>query len=167
MPAPLVPFSRAGGRRIPRAGQDLLLSRTVIDRREVALRGPFRLRLASASRSGRPGAGAARPAQPRTRAGAMTLTVAPHGPAVRPWTARPAGRGSGDVGRDPRGDRGPQAIRARWLQPDPLARLAGPVRGHHGAALADDDLRHVRRQHRGQLDLGTAVERNLVERVGP
>jgi hypothetical protein len=30
------------------AGQVLLLSRTVIGRREVALRGPFRLRLASA-----------------------------------------------------------------------------------------------------------------------
>src|SRR5580693_8490728 len=36
------------------AGQDLLLSRTVIGRREVALRGPFSLRLASACRDGPP-----------------------------------------------------------------------------------------------------------------
>src|ERR1700722_9141560 len=53
------------------AGQDLPLSRTVIGRREVALRGPFCLRLASASPAGRPKRTAG-PAQPRTRAGAMT-----------------------------------------------------------------------------------------------
>src|SRR5580692_4882052 len=40
LPVPGTPYSGAG--------QDLLLSRTVIGRREVALRGPFRLRLASA-----------------------------------------------------------------------------------------------------------------------
>ena len=56
----------------PPAGQDLPLSRTVIGRREVALRGPFRLRLASACRDGpaAPG-GWPSPAQPRTRAGAI------------------------------------------------------------------------------------------------
>src|ERR1700761_7888781 len=53
------------------ARQDLLLSRTVIGRREVALRGPFRLRLASASPAGRPGR-EPRPAQPRARASAMS-----------------------------------------------------------------------------------------------
>ncbi|MBB5134830.1 hypothetical protein HNP84_004564 [Thermocatellispora tengchongensis] len=50
----------------PSGRQDLLLSRTVIDRQKVVLRGPFRLRLASASRAGSPGS-----AQPRTRTGAM------------------------------------------------------------------------------------------------
>src|ERR1700728_696458 len=43
------------GTRYPGAGQDLLLSRTVIGRREVALRGPFRLRLASACPAWCPG----------------------------------------------------------------------------------------------------------------
>src|SRR3989440_9855117 len=38
----------ARGTSGPPAGQDLLLSRTVISRREVALRGPFCLLLASA-----------------------------------------------------------------------------------------------------------------------
>jgi len=42
----LLPVS--GDVMCPPAGQDLLLSRTVIGRREVALRGPLRLRLASA-----------------------------------------------------------------------------------------------------------------------
>src|SRR2546423_3920430 len=41
----LLPARETSG---PPAGQDLLLSRTVISRREVALRGPFCLRLASA-----------------------------------------------------------------------------------------------------------------------
>src|SRR5213595_1124203 len=43
----LLPARAASGRP---AGQDLPLSRTVISRQEVALRGPFRLRLASACR---------------------------------------------------------------------------------------------------------------------
>src|SRR6516164_10852699 len=65
----LLPSRETSGRP---AGQDLLLSRTVIGRREVALRGPFRLRLASACRR-RPAApgGWPSPAQPRTRAGAI------------------------------------------------------------------------------------------------
>ena len=54
------------------AGQVLLLSRTVIGRREVALRGPFRLRLASACRGSLPAGEKACAVQPRTRAGAMT-----------------------------------------------------------------------------------------------
>src|SRR5579864_2297961 len=54
------------------AGQDLLLSRTVIGRREVALRGPFRLRLASACLRSLPAGWGACAAQPRARAGAMT-----------------------------------------------------------------------------------------------
>jgi hypothetical protein len=61
--------------RCPLAGQDLLLSRTVISRREVALRGPFCLRLASASQDRRISRDELRGsclAQPRTRAGAMT-----------------------------------------------------------------------------------------------
>src|SRR5207244_8213549 len=68
----LLPARETSG---PPAGQDLLLSRTVISRREVALRGPFCLRLASACRRG-PSADCGRPglAQPRTRAGAMTRT---------------------------------------------------------------------------------------------
>src|ERR1700744_5335101 len=49
------------------ARQDLLLSRTVIGRREVALRGPFRLRLASACPAWGPRRGAP-PAQPPGRA---------------------------------------------------------------------------------------------------
>src|SRR4051812_20656531 len=53
----------------PPTRQDLPLSRTVIGRREVALRGPFRLRLASASRA------CFDPTQPRTRAGAMSGTL--------------------------------------------------------------------------------------------
>jgi hypothetical protein len=61
----LLPARRTSG---PPAGQDLLLSRTVIGRQQVALRGPLRLRLASASQAGL--------AQPRTRAGAMTTTLA-------------------------------------------------------------------------------------------
>src|ERR1039457_5453198 len=52
-------------------GQDLPLSRTVIGRRQVALRGPFRLRLASACLAGLPPAsGETLPAQLTTRAGA-------------------------------------------------------------------------------------------------
>src|SRR5215469_1810655 len=47
----LLPSRETSGRP---AGQDLPLSRTVIGRREVALRGPFRLRLASACRPGLP-----------------------------------------------------------------------------------------------------------------
>jgi hypothetical protein len=67
---PLLAFSRTLGHPIPGTGQDLHLNRTVIGRREVALRGPFRLRLASACRSCHPALGAACPAQPRTRTGA-------------------------------------------------------------------------------------------------
>src|SRR5690242_15630898 len=65
---PLLPVRRASG---PPARQGLLLSRTVIGRREVALRGPFRLRLASACRNAADES-TCRPAQPRTRAGAMS-----------------------------------------------------------------------------------------------
>src|SRR5579872_2229598 len=63
----LLPFL---GTSRTQAGQDLPLSRTVISRREVALRGPFRLRLASACRalSHRWDQG---PAQPRARASAI------------------------------------------------------------------------------------------------
>jgi hypothetical protein len=68
----------------PPTGQDLPLRRTVIGRREVALRGPFRLRLASACRT------ACRaldehcdPTQPRTRAGAMSGTLTPYASNVR------------------------------------------------------------------------------------
>src|ERR1017187_198613 len=53
------------------ARQDLLLSRTVISRQEVALRGPFCLRLASACPAWRPRR-EPRPAQPRARASAMS-----------------------------------------------------------------------------------------------
>src|SRR2546429_1617965 len=53
----LLPARETSG---PPAGQDLLLSRTVISRREVALRGPFCLRLASAFRR-RPFPGCRRP----------------------------------------------------------------------------------------------------------
>src|SRR5262249_18343022 len=70
------------GTRCSPARQDLLLSRTVISRREVALRGPFRLRLASACQVGPPAAMAARgarPAQPRTRARAMHEPEVPSG----------------------------------------------------------------------------------------
>src|SRR5579875_1861206 len=65
------------GTRYSPSGQDLPLSRTVIGRREVALRGPFRLRLASACRGGSSGhfvreqPGGSGPAQPRTRTGAI------------------------------------------------------------------------------------------------
>src|SRR6516225_8473141 len=56
----------------PPGGQDLPLSRTVIGRQEVALRGPFRLRLASACQVRRSaGSGPPSLAQPRTRAGAI------------------------------------------------------------------------------------------------
>ena len=58
----------------PPAGQDLLLSRTVIGRRKVALRGPFCLRLASASQDGTIPGDMLRGScltQPRTRTGAM------------------------------------------------------------------------------------------------
>src|ERR1700761_184670 len=61
--------------RCPLAGQDLLLKRTVHSRREVALRGPFCLRLASASQDSRISRDELRGsclAQPRTRTGAMT-----------------------------------------------------------------------------------------------
>src|SRR5450631_476047 len=65
-------------------GQDLPLSRTVIGRRQVALRGPFRLRLASACLAGLPAAGGEPcTAQPRTRAGAIEPTLACLGPDVR------------------------------------------------------------------------------------
>lgn len=60
--------------------QDLPLSRTVIDRQRVVLRGPFGLRLASANRAG-PLAGVG-PAQPRTRAGAMAQTLSASRPNV-------------------------------------------------------------------------------------
>src|SRR5258708_39106333 len=70
-PWPLLPFSFPGGTLCPPSGQDLLLSRTVIGRREVALRGPFRLRLASACPLEPSAFGGASPAQPRTRASAM------------------------------------------------------------------------------------------------
>src|SRR5215471_12791843 len=65
----LLPARETSGRP---AGQDLLLSRTVIGRREVALRGPFCLRLASACRHRLPAGWGACAAQPRARAGAMT-----------------------------------------------------------------------------------------------
>src|SRR6476620_5217656 len=64
----LLPARETSGRPV---GQDLPLSRTVIGRREVALRGPFRLRLASACRAGWGSA------QPRTRAGVMAGTLTP------------------------------------------------------------------------------------------
>src|ERR1035438_10767511 len=51
------------------ARQDLLLSPTVISRQEVALRGPFRLRLASACLRPRPPWGAGRGAPARAPAG--------------------------------------------------------------------------------------------------
>jgi len=57
----------------------------VIGRREVALRGPFRLRLASASRTCHPAARAAGLAQPRTQAGAILRRYL----AVRPLSACP------------------------------------------------------------------------------
>src|SRR6476646_8936907 len=63
----LLPARETSGRPVR---QDLPLSRTVIGRREVALRGPFRLRLASACLTWRPH-GEPRPAQPRARANAM------------------------------------------------------------------------------------------------
>jgi hypothetical protein len=68
--------------RCPQEGQDLLLSRTVISRREVALRGPFSLRLASACRAGLRSRSLG-PAQPRARASAMPRTLAPRSEIVR------------------------------------------------------------------------------------
>src|SRR5256885_14518682 len=61
---PLLPFSLPGRTLYLPSRQDLLLSRTVISRQEVALRGPFRLRLASACLTRRP-RGVPRPAPPR------------------------------------------------------------------------------------------------------
>ena len=65
------------------AGQDLPLSRTVIGRREVALRGPFRLRLASACQAGRPAAGEPRHGATTDPDGCHDTTLACPGPDVR------------------------------------------------------------------------------------
>src|SRR2546430_10394874 len=68
----LLPARETSGRPV---GQDLPLSRTVISRREVALRGPFRLRLASACPARLPpGCREAGPAQPPAPAGATAST---------------------------------------------------------------------------------------------
>src|SRR5262249_45685156 len=85
----LLPVS--GGVMCPPAGQDLLLSRTVIGRREVALRGPLRLRLASACLVGPvagSGASGACPAKPRTRGSAIHERYLLLGE-MSDWTLRP------------------------------------------------------------------------------
>jgi len=61
----------------PPAGQDLLLSRTVIGRRKVALRGPLRLRLASACQVDTLAACAAWRACPAGHSGINTRLTAP------------------------------------------------------------------------------------------
>ena len=148
---PLLPGRRTSG---PPSGQDLLLSRTVIGRREVALRGPFRLRLASACRTAAR-VGTDGPAQPRTRAGAMSGTLAPAGdqgqpgpttgvggaPPRRPPTTAPAARsaraalGQRRAGRDdvvdeqhrPAGDPDAEPAAAPWTAPARFAARSGPA----------------------------------------